>query len=217
MSKFFKLTISIVISLALVMLGFFYTYQFRASAPHPPITDGQWFTPTKPMPSFTFTADNGQSFTQHNLQGHWSLLFFGYSRCQHVCPTTLGVLKQAYNNWQKQLPPNQLPQVIMISIDPARDTVDDMHQFVKSFNNSFIGLCADSSATLALQKELHVYAIIIPATDGKPADYMIKHTPELLLINPQGQIQGYFNFPEKVDTLTSDYLGIAKIDDTAGK
>lgn len=210
MSKLINLMTFLIIVLALALSGLFYSHKVKAQASHPVITDGEWFTVAKPMPSFNFTADNGQPYTQHNLQGHWSLLFFGYSRCLHVCPTTLGVLKQSYDSWQKQLPASQLPQVIMISIDPARDSVEDMHKFVKSFNSSFIGLRANSELTRALQKKLNIYAIIIPASNGKPEEYMIKHTPELLLINPQGQIQGYFNFPEQVDSLTHDYLEIAR-------
>lgn len=174
------------------------------------IPGGQWLSNPIPYAHFAFMDDKGRPFTEINLQGHWTLLFYGYARCQHVCPTTLHMLQSAYNTWSKTLPPNQRPQIVMVSIDSDRDTVSDMHQFVSAYNPNFIGIRADRDETERLQKQMNVYATKIPMNNGNPQDYMVKHTPELFIISPDGKIRGYFNYPEAVDDVVLGYEKIVK-------
>jgi protein SCO1 len=210
------------LSLLIVLMSIFfmslfaigiYFYHSSTKPVQPPfsLTGGVWLETPAEFPPFSFLDDTHHTFTEKNFKGHWTLLFFGYTRCQHVCPATMQVLKAAYATWETRLPKNQLPQVLMISIDPERDSTLDMHQYVKSFNPDFIGIHANSKQTLALENELNVYADKVPADDGNAMHYKITHTPELFIIDPAGNIRGYFNFPESIEDVTDGYLNILRL------
>lgn len=146
-----------------------------------------------------FLDHNGKNFSKKNLQGHWSMVFFGYTSCPMICPTTMTQLDSMYKLLQQELQPKQLPQIIFISVDPDRDTIENLKLFIEKFNPRFIGLRADSLETARLEKELHV------TVTGKDN---INHSMDILLINPQGKVQAYFRFPHRAEELASDYRAI---------
>src|SRR6185295_2377169 len=77
----------------------------------------------KPVAAFHFQDQLGQPFSNQNLKDHWSLLFFGFTNCGFVCPTTLTELNKMIKVLQQEIPDNQIPQVILVTVDPERDTV----------------------------------------------------------------------------------------------
>ena len=137
------------------------------------------------------------------------MLFFGFTNCGYVCPTTLTELNKMYQILQKELPEKSLPQVVLVSVDPERDSVPRMHDYINAFNSKFIGIRADVSETERLENQLHIAAMKVPM-EGKSDQYMINHSAEILLINPEGKIQAYLSFPHKADRLAADYRLILK-------
>lgn len=128
---------------------------------------------------FRFTDNHGLVFSKKNLQGHWSMLFFGFTNCQFICPTTMAELNKMYGDLQSKLPENQLPSIVFISVDPENDTIEKINQFVTSFNSHFIGIRANLAETIVLEKQVHI------ATSDNP----INHSADIVLLNPKVQAQ----------------------------
>lgn len=154
---------------------------------------------------FTLTDNHGRPFTQENLKGHWTFLFFGFTNCDYVCPTTLTTLNKMYRTLQEQLPDNKLPQVVLVSVDPERDSVERMNSYVTAFNKQFIGVRAEIAETIALEKQFHIAAAKMEADGGGKNHYTINHTAEILLVNPDGKLQAFLSYPHKVEQLVNDY------------
>lgn len=162
----------------------------------------------KAVSQFQLTDNHGKAFTQTHLQGHWTLLFFGFTNCAMVCPTTMAALNDMYKTLQQELPDNKLPQVVLVSVDPDRDTVERLNDYVTSFNSHFIGTRTDAEQTEALKKQFHIAAVKLQA-DGKGKDhYTVNHTAEILVINPKGELQAYLSYPHTADQLVKDYKSL---------
>lgn len=166
--------------------------------------EGTLLPTAKEMGDFQFTSHHNEPFSKENLKGHWTMLFFGFTNCGYVCPTTLTELNKMYQILQKDLPEKSLPQVVLVSVDPERDTVQRMNDYIVAFNPKFIGIRADIAETERLENQLHIAAMKVPM-EGNPDQYMINHSAEILLLNPEGNIQAYLSFPHKADRLASDY------------
>lgn len=158
--------------------------------------NGTYIKTPADIEEFHFIDNHGMPFSKKNLQGHWSMIFFGFTHCAMVCPTTMAELNKMYKKLQQELPENQLPQVVFVSVDPDRDTVSELNEFIKSFNSHFIGIRADMAATIALEKQFHV-----TVSTNNP----INHSMEILLLNPAAQVQAYFTYPHSSEQLAVDY------------
>lgn len=146
---------------------------------------------------FELIDTQGNVFNEKKLKGHWSLLFFGFSSCEMVCPLTLKMLKETYEG----LPEAQRPQVIFISVDPEYDSLQRLNQFVHSFNEQFIALRGSLEAIQHLQKQLHVLVSTMPKSHGT----------EILLVNPKGEVQTYFYYPLTSQELLKDIQHVEKL------
>lgn len=154
---------------------------------------------------FHLTDQNGKTFIKDNLKGRWTLMFFGFTNCGYVCPTTLSALNKMYKQLESQLSQNDLPQVVLVSVDPERDSVQKMKDYVTAFNPHFVGARADLPETVAFEKQLHISAVKMHA-EGEPDDqYMVNHTAEILVINPNANVQAYLSFPHTPEDLIKDY------------
>jgi len=162
----------------------------------------------KPVAAFHFQDQLGQPFSNQNLKDHWSLLFFGFTNCGFVCPTTLTELNKMIKVLQQEIPDNQIPQVILVTVDPERDTVKRLREYVAAFNADFKAIRADLEATEQFENALHISAVKMQADGTSDDQYMINHSAEILLINPEGNIQAYFSYPHKADQMVKDYKRI---------
>lgn len=171
--------------------------------------DGVVISPAKEVANFRLTDNNGQPFTKENLQGHWTMMFFGFSNCGLVCPTTLASLNKMYQILQRELPDKNLPQIVMVSVDPERDTVAKMNTYVKTFNPNFIGTRGEMTETIALEKQFHIVAIKKQEGNDKN-NYYYDHSAEILLLNPTGKLQAYLSYPHVPEEMVKDYKLILK-------
>jgi protein SCO1/2 len=158
---------------------------------------------------FQLAINDGKSFTNENLKGHWTMMFFGFTNCGMVCPTTMGALGNMYKTLQQQLPDNQMPTVIMVSVDPERDTLERMTSYATLFNKHFIGARAELPEVVALEKELHLVAVKMQAGDGKN-QYTINHSAEIIVFNPAGKLQAFMSFPHVADQMVMDYKNMLR-------
>jgi protein SCO1/2 len=143
-------------------------------------------TPTGPTaPDFTLTDQNGNPFTLSHLRGHAVALFFGYTHCPDVCPTTLAALAHAKRTLGARA--DNL-RVVFVTVDPQRDSVAVMGRYVRLFDPSFIGLTGTSAQLAPVYAAYHVYHQQLPAHGA--LGYLIAHSSAIDFIGPSGHIRG---------------------------
>ena len=151
-------------------------------------------TPRKVSP-FKLTDHRGHPFTDEQLQGKWTMIFFGFTHCPDICPTTLAVLSKMY----QELDSDEMAdlQVVMVSLDPERDSLEKLAQYVPYFHQDFLGVAADKYVLLKLATELNVAYTKAPLTGAsvQADDYTIDHSGNIILMNPKGHFHGYLRPP----------------------
>ena len=165
-------------------------------------------TPPRPLPEFELIDQDGSPFTQAQLRGHWSVLFFGFTHCPDVCPTTLGVLAKARQELS-DLPDELQPHVVLVSVDPKRDTPQQLASYVKFFDSSFTGVTGTERSIDEFTRSIGVPVAITPTQNG---DYSVDHSAALFLIDPQGNMRALFSTPHVVSVIADDYRRIVKAD-----
>ena len=165
------------------------------------------------LSSFAFEDQFGQPFTEANLKGTWTLFFFGFTSCPDICPLTLTELSQFYRDLQGS--GSKLDtQVVMVSVDPQRDSKEKLAQYMGSFHPDFIGLNGSFEQVSMLAKELYIAHTPPPMLNHDEhgemdsEDYLIDHSGNILIINPEGLYQGFFDTAIQDDELTSAYKAI---------
>ncbi len=140
-------------------------------------------------------TDNS-AFTLDDLTGHWSLLFYGYTSCPDICPTTMSTLVTA-----KKQAGKDFPQVYFISVDPQRDSLPNLSAYVKYFDKDFIGVTGSEKMLQALALQTSVVFMKAPSESGSENDYLMDHSSALLVINPQGQLVAFINPPHTPESV----------------
>ncbi len=188
----------IVVFIVLVMLGFLNKInQPRILSPQELMSYGAMLldTPRK-FSQFELTDHHGGLFTSAHLKGKWSLLFFGFTHCPDICPTTMATAAKLYES----LSPDDKDklQVVMISLDPERDTTEKLFQYVPYFNKEFIGATGNKHVLMSLGVQLNIpYSRVSLKED----DYTIDHSGNFVIINPYGDYHGFFRPPFNVDKM----------------
>ncbi len=146
-------------------------------------------TPRK-FSDFELLDHSGQVFNADNLIGKWTLLFFGFTHCPDICPTTMAAAAKMYEGLEPE--DKEQLQVVLISLDPERDTTEKLSQYVPYFNPDFIGATGNQYVLLKLATELNVAFNKVQLEGG---DYTIDHGANMVLINPYGHYHGFFKPP----------------------
>lgn len=166
----------------------------------PPLQSGVLLPSPRPIAPFALTGEDGQPWGPEQLQGRWTLLFAGFTHCPDVCPTTLGLMKALGQRLQPA------PALVFLSVDPERDTPQRLREYVGFFGAGIRGVTGPPGQLESLCASLGIAFVKVPgATD---ADYTMDHSAALVLINPTGQVAGYFPPPHKADTLAADLARI---------
>jgi protein SCO1/2 len=136
---------------------------------------------------FTLTGQNGQKVSSTDFRGKYQLIYFGYSFCPDVCPTTLGVIAQALDKMgaeQKRIVP------IFITIDPERDTPAVLNKYMAAFGERFVGLTGSVDEIAAVEKKYRVYAKKTPMAGG---GYGMDHSSVIYLMAPDGRLVSFYD------------------------
>jgi protein SCO1/2 len=129
-------------------------------------------------------------FTNADLSGHWTLMFFGYTHCPDICPMTMNVLAEAKKNAG-----DIFPSVVFVTVDPQRDDVKLLSDYVRYFDPEFTGVTGDEKMIQALTLQTSVVFMKTPGASGDENDYLVDHSSSVLLINPQGQLAAFLGAP----------------------
>ena len=177
---------------------------------HPGIEGLLWPNPRTLAP-FTVTDHLGKPFGLEQMSGKWSLLFFGYTHCPDACPITLTVLKEFYAKLTAENATGDV-QIIFVTVDPARDTQEQMANYVRYFNDKFIGLTGSEEQIKALTQQIGV--LFYKADDNE--NYAVDHSVAVFLISPSREWVGVFSPPHATDDLLARFHAIRKFIEAAG-
>jgi protein SCO1/2 len=160
------------------------------------LQSGTWLPRPRTLAEFHLQDTSGRDFGVANLRGHPTLLFFGFTHCPDVCPTTLATLAQV----QRQ-PPLAGAQVVFVSVDPERDTAAALESYLAAFSSGFIGLRGDRAALAPLLRTLNAIAVRDPLPGG---GYTMDHSATLYLLDKHARLVAVFSPPFATDALVAD-------------
>jgi len=147
---------------------------------------------------FHLTDQNGKAVSDADFRGRYMLIYFGYSFCPDVCPTTLGVMAQALDKMGADAA-RVVP--VFITIDPARDTPKVLADYMKAFGPRFVGLTGSDAQIKAVEKAYRVYAAKHPLDNG---NYGMDHSSVLYLMGPNGKMVSFYDEAISPDDLAKD-------------
>lgn len=140
-----------------------------------------------------------QPFDLSQLEGHWTLMFFGYTFCPDICPVVMAKLGAARRIADASAGGEKRFDVVMVSVDPERDTPERLADYVAYFGSDFIGLTGDHEAIARLGASLNVAFGKIPGNG--PEGYLVDHTANIIIINPRGHYHGFIKPPHNANNI----------------
>lgn len=204
-----RITVAVVLCFVLVFAGLFAFRLHRAndSVSLDALKQDGVFVYEKPriIPEFTLVDKQGGDFTLQQLQGGWSLLFFGFTFCPDVCPTTLVEMDLI----KKALKGSSLENVgvVLVSVDPARDTPEQLSQYLDFFNPEFQGVTGEFTDLFRFATQLNAAFRKVPGGGDK---YLVDHSANIVMINPRGHYQGFIKPPFDSEKVASQLLQVEK-------
>jgi protein SCO1 len=183
-------------ALCAALAGFWLARELDSSAPQ--LTAGTWLTQPRTVSEFQLTDHLGRPFTAHELQGKPSLVFFGFTHCPDVCPTTLAKLAQI-----KKAAPIAGLQVLFVTVDPQRDTPTAVGLYAHAFDPDFIGLTGEPKAVEKMSAAFGVAAFRVDLPGG---DYTMDHSAAVFLVDARARIVGIFTPPFDTRKMAQDLL-----------
>lgn len=145
--------------------------------------------------SFSLVNQDGKRVGESTLLGHWTLMYFGYTTCPDVCPTTLATIARGIKDLKKK------PAVIMVTVDPDRDTPAKLKQYLAAFNPDFIGYTGTFDNIVALAQQVNVAFGKVPGTEK--GSYLVDHSANIVVINPAGQYAGFIRPAPKAKNINT--------------
>ncbi|KQV38496.1 MULTISPECIES: SCO family protein [unclassified Rhizobium] len=187
------------VAVVAAILGWF---TYAVTSPKSELASGPFGVP------FTLVSQTGQPITEKAFTGKPTALFFGFTHCPEVCPTTLFEM----NGWLEKVDPegNKL-QAYFISVDPERDTPEILGQYVSNVSKRVTGISGPPADVLEMVKGFRVYAKKIPLDESKPdGDYTMDHTASVFLLDSEGRFKGTIAYGENPDVAVKKLENLLK-------
>ena len=200
-----QITVIVLLGLVALVVGFFFANHFVFNVAKQKDFSrfgGTLLVNPRQMADFSITDTLDKPFNNYVLEGHWTLMFFGFTNCGYLCPTTMAELAKFYRLIEAK-PNLAKPDVVMVSIDPNRDSSEKLHQYVTAFHPTFRGAIGSDSVVRKMARELGIAYFKV----GKVSDkqYDVDHNGAVVLFNPKGEIQAFFSSPQDAKQLALDY------------
>ena len=157
-----------------------------------------------PLPEFRLVDQDGAAFTRDSLRQRQTLLFFGFTHCPDICPATLQQLALARRALADRQPAGAIPpDILLISVDPDRDTPDALKAYTAIFGPGIFGATGARDALLALTSPLGIF---FETGEAGETGYAVNHSAAVLFINERAELQAVFSAPHDVDSFVADLL-----------
>ena len=152
------------------------------------------------LPDFALLDHDGKPVDRTVFEGQWDVVFFGFTNCPDICPATMTVLGQAKRQLAAQ-GREPLPRVVLVSVDPERDTPEAMARYIAYFGDDNLGLTGDLDELGKLTDALGVF---FQKSGDDDVAYGVDHSTVVLLIDPRGRLKALFTAPHDVANLVHD-------------
>lgn len=152
------------------------------------------------LPQFRLRDQNGADFGKESFKNRWSLIFFGFTHCPDICPATLQQLAVARSRVLQESE-STFPNVVLISVDPERDTPEVLAEYVGHFGDGITGVTGPLDELRKLTSSLGIFFAKSFRENG---DYSVDHSAVVIIINKSAEFHGLFSAPHKVDHFVRD-------------
>lgn len=169
---------------------------------------GVFILPTpRDIAPFELTDHKGQPFDRERLTGKWTFMFFGFTHCPDICPTTMSEMGQA-DAAIRQLGAELANrfQGVLVTVDPERDSAQILGPYAEAFSDRFLGVRGDIKTTALLAQQVNTAFAKLPTEDG---GYTMDHSGHIVLINPHGHYHGFIKLPHTAETITLAFQSLA--------
>ena len=163
----------------------------------------------KPLQAFELVDQHRRLFDLERLKGKWSFVFFGYTYCPDICPTTLSTLSGVVKQLQVDQQGMADIQVVFVTVDPKRDTPDTIRDYLKYFNEAFQGATGAQEDIDSLVRQFG--AAYMKEPDTTAGQYMVNHTSSIFLVDPRARLLASFSPPHDPNTVVEQFRQIRSL------
>lgn len=167
------------------------------------------FETPKQISDFTFLSENNVEFNKDDLIGKWTLMYFGFTRCPDECPTSMYQISKLVKVLREKNYPLDDKQFVLVSIDPERDTPEQINKYAKGFDESFIGVSNVRPMLINLATQLSVNNVM-PSGEASDHSHLDNHVNNIILLNPNGEFAGVFRPPFDLSRLSLTYQSVTQ-------
>jgi protein SCO1/2 len=160
----------------------------------------------RPLEDFQFKDHAGRPFGPEQLKGQWSLVFFGYTSCPDICPTTMMLLAGVVENLRRDMP--ETPRVLLVSVDPDRDDETRLAGYVGHFGEAFVGLRGGPEQLQGFARQAG--AMYERGATDEQGNYVVAHTSSVFVVDPRGRLYAVFSPPHQVAAMSAQLLEIRR-------
>ncbi len=153
---------------------------------------------------FSLLDHNGQPFTKSAFAGKWTLVFFGYTYCPDICPITLATIRQ-FEGLLEETEAAGSVQVVLVTVDPQRDIPEKLKAYVEYFGQDYLGVTGAYIEIFNLARQVNIAFGYQPAKDG---NYLVSHSGEIVLVNPNGDFHGFFKVPHNPEKMAVNFRSV---------
>ena len=197
--------IIVVIAILAISAGLFTQHSHHAPKELPEFEKAVILPTSKAIQSDDFTDHTGKAFSIDSFKGYWNIVFFGFTNCPDICPTTMQTMATVKKELQDQNKWGNY-RVIMVSVDPERDSIERLNNYVPYFDEEFIGLRGDIDTTTNFAKEL---GILFFKQEPVNDFYEVDHSASIILINPLAEMAGVITAPHEAKQISRDLTLLA--------
>jgi len=162
----------------------------------------------RPLVGFNLIDQNGSQFSPAQLKGQWSFLFFGFTNCPDICPTTLKVMQSVWKTLPTKMGEQGHPRLYFVSVDPDRDKPETLKSYVQYFNPEFIGVTGKLNELDKLTNQIGILYGYDEKEDDKDLEYIVNHSAQLILVDPKGRMRAVISPPHIAKTIASNFQTI---------
>lgn len=202
MKKLLPRLLIISVCVAAVAIGFLLNTTDQSTNAKPEIS-GFAFPDPAALADVQLISENEESLTEDFFKGDWTFIYIGYTFCPDACPISLNILSQMYADLESQ-EANGNVKALLVSVDPERDSPQRLKEYVKYFNENFIGATGTDKNLASFARQ--VSAVYSLPDDRSSDNYLVDHSSSIILINPNAEVHAIFTPPQKADLLAADYI-----------
>lgn len=205
-SKTIKIAVAVVFALAATLAAALLLN--ARQAPPPPELANVLMPEPKPLGAIHLTASDGGALDSQRLAGGWTFLFFGYTHCPDICPTTLLTLQGVRRDLAQTPSLTGDTRFVFVSVDPKRDTPEHLNRYVSFFHPDFLGATGDKAEIDRLVGLAG--AVYMFEGDTGSDSYIVNHSATLYLIDPQGRLYGRISPPHTPEEVAALYRSVRR-------